>query len=312
MKMNKPLFLFFLMAWVSSYSQTMTLTSINPSVGAFGNSVTLTGTNLANTINVFFGTSASIVQSISSTVIVTTAPNLSSGTYCVYASTGRINSNCLNFTYGPTFTPTVTNTPTITPTNTPTATPTLVFSTPTFTITTTPTPGPTLYIPLSSSTGGLYPNALLYVAPTPGEYAFFSNITYNEDPNLGAQVFETNGPGISIGLNGNDCLRTGEGEVALIDDVGDVGFDAGDKIHFHPGDGTTNFQSYMWPDGSYTGTTTIASGAFSYQTNPTATVTPIIKSAKAVTQVYPPSGTPTYTNIYWGGVLQSINATPVQ
>lgn len=122
MKMNKLLlFLFFLMAWVSGYSQTMTLTSISPSSGASGNSVTLTGTNLANTINVFFGTSASIVQSVSSTVIVTTAPNLSSGTYCVYASTGRINSNCLNFTYGPTATPTNTMTPTgtLTPTNTP-------------------------------------------------------------------------------------------------------------------------------------------------------------------------------------------------
>lgn len=142
--MNKRiLFLAFLLP-VFAHSQSMTLTSIVPIGGTNGTSVTLNGTNLGNTINVFFGTNASIIQSVSSTQIITTAPNLSSGTYCTYASTGKINSNCLNFTYGgtPTSTPTNTATYTATPTNTAANTPT---NTATSTPTNTTTPTATAY-----------------------------------------------------------------------------------------------------------------------------------------------------------------------
>jgi hypothetical protein len=205
MKMNKLLlFLFFLMAWGSGYSQTMTLTSINPSIGASGNSITLTGTNLSNTINVFFGTTASIIQSISSTTIIATAPNLPNGSYCVYASTGHVNSNCLNFNYGPT------STPTSTPTGSPTSTPTSTLS---------PTPTSVILSNIlfskdgkdNTSAGlgagtGTYPGNVVSTF----EDAYFGNMTGSADTSGGANaVFGATSLYTSTNPNGNSLIGAG-------------------------------------------------------------------------------------------------------
>ena len=130
----KTLTMLFCLLTSSVFSQT--LTSLSPSSGSTGNSITLNGTNLGNTINVFFGTAASRISSISSTQVVVTVPSsLGGGSYSVYASTGYVNSNSLVFFVGNTFTPTFTPTQTYTPTGSPTPT-----FTPTNTFTYTPLP----------------------------------------------------------------------------------------------------------------------------------------------------------------------------
>lgn len=108
------------------------------------------------------------------------------------------------------------------------------------------------------------------------------------------------------GLPGMNLVATDEAEIAGYNQIDFYTDSNADRWYM---DGTLFF---MPAPATILGPYDIASKTYAYS-DATVTPTAIISSAKAVTQIVDPgiAATPV-TNIYWGGVLQTINSTPVQ
>jgi hypothetical protein len=204
-------------------------------------------------------------------------------------------------------TPPITSTPTntATPVNTSTPTP-------------TPTAGPTPIFALTSNTGGNYPSNSSYFAP---EFSLFSGVPFGNGSIYTEGAFNTtplsaafiNPNGFLIGTGYNSWAGEANGNGYLKNPTGEIIIAGGIDVRFVTDWQDANYNILMLSDGEFTAANTITGQVFAIASNPGySTPTPVIRSTKATTLYYPPSGTPTVTDIYWGGVLQSRNATPVQ
>jgi len=165
------------------------ITSVSPSSGPPGTTVTITGSNLGNITSVTFGDRSAPIVSVSPTQVVVTAPSIDSPAVCGSGSTGKsvnvtVTSSITKCTATATEAfqyPCVTPVPTP-PTPAPTATPT-----PTPTPTSTPTPTPTV--------GGIA-DLSLSKSGSPGTVVSGGTLTYqlgvtNSGPNIASGVVLT-------------------------------------------------------------------------------------------------------------------------
>jgi len=248
----------------------------------------------------------------------------------------------------PTKTGTATNTTTRTATNTPPGTRTW---TPTFTpsSTRTNTPNPSItstpqlntHYVMSDSSGNLYSTV-----ETPGAksstVADGTGVKYQDNNFSTHGWFYRNAYGWGVGttdvagaieywLDPNDLrLNHSLAEFLTCPEIG-FGNPGADPAAFWIFSGESNYYggapSWKGPNfygiiyghplidygGSESGGATVTSGSFAYQANPTSTPTVVISSAKATTIILWAGATPgPVTEIRWGGVAQSDNATPVQ
>ncbi len=160
-----------------------TITTLNPTSGptSGGNTVTITGTNLASATQVLFGTNPATILTNTPTQITATAPP-GTGTTNVTVTTPNGTSNPLPYTYTTTPAPTITtlnptsgptsggNTVTITGTNLASATQVLFGTNPATILTNTPTQitatapaGPPSVVNVTVTTPGGTSNPLPYV-----------------------------------------------------------------------------------------------------------------------------------------------------
>lgn len=211
-------------------------------------------------------------------------------------------------------TPANTNTPTKTPTSTPTKTAT---RTPTNTPTLTPTKTPTntrTYTPTATGTPTPNGTEVVPIMNPISHQLYTSNFKVDWTSPNGGQLSTTavNTNDWTLGLTAGLNLRsTDQTQVIAENDLDLIGFNIIKIQTFTALDAgvawTYSGLSHIAPAGSFSREVTLASKVYEW-TNATATPTQLITSANAVTWVAA-SG---QTAVFWGGVLQTINSTPVQ
>jgi uncharacterized repeat protein (TIGR01451 family) len=187
------------------------ITSVSPSSGPPGTTVTITGSNLGNITNVTFGTQSAPILSVSPTQVVVTAPRQDTTVVCSGTATGTsvdvtVTSSITNCTATSTKAfqyPCVPPSPTAAPSPSATATPTpTVTPTPTSTF----TPAPTADLALTKTAS---PNPV-----ASGTLLTFTIGVINNGPSAAANVTVSD-PLLPTGTTFQSCTASNPGSLGV-------------------------------------------------------------------------------------------------